>query len=513
MSLLPLIPNLKERRSIQMKGIIENYRYYFKFFLIILLFTVLSGCNGVTPSSPIINSFTVDSTIIDEGDSVTLSWTVTDATTVTINQGVGAVALSGSASVFPTETTTYTLTASNSAGSVTANVTVTVSTALQIAIDLVVNEILPDISEIELGKPYWCIKLDDPLPVGTLIEEDSGIPIKASVNIVLQEEMFFFYLDLAPGSYYAHPVKYILVDEEGNHEEYDANWWPKIAGQVPTSLVKDIPEQEDIIASNVELISPIGTVMAYVLPLIISQWSEGFIVVQGLMPTEANHSDATLTYSNGINFFNAYKNSFSTVEGLVQSDATQVLDTIDQMIEEGKSVITIYIIAHGDVDWVKLGGQWFSATQFKNKMAAYPSVTFNFILGSCHSGSFINDLSVLSNVGAVETACSSDEGAWPDYDEWGSADDVNPIDVGSEWTSSLIQAMDIITSDSDKMDTIREWAAEFSVPVTSMLICQAGYGALGYHTVLGLTTDYDFTHDLGWTSPTGYCSATPIEIP
>ena len=98
------------------------------------------------------------------------------------------------------------------------------------------------------------------------------------------------------------------------------------------------------------------------------------------------------------NFFNSYKSIFSRVEGLVQTDALQVLDTIDHMAEEGKDVITIYIIAHGGVDGIRLGGQWFTATQFKNKMAACPDVIFNFILGSCHSGSFIDDLSSLDNL-------------------------------------------------------------------------------------------------------------------
>ncbi|GAF98156.1 unnamed protein product, partial [marine sediment metagenome] len=212
------------------------------------------------------------------------------------------------------------------------------------------------------------------------------------------------------------------------------------------------------------------------------------------------------TYLNGVNFFNAYKNAFSDLEGLVQSDATQVLDTIDQMVEEGKSVITIYIIAHGDVNWVKLGGQWFSATQFKNKMAAYPDVIFNFILGSCHSGSFIDDLSTLDNVCAVETACASDEGAWPDKDAHGSSNDVNPSDVGSEWTSSLIEAMLEITQDSAKMSSIQTWASTNEVPVTSMLICQGGYGAVGAQPTLGLTNNYDFTNVLGWSTPSHYCS-------
>jgi hypothetical protein len=485
---------------------------FFTIILILIMFALINGCSPA-PSAPVITLFSADPQVIDSGATSTLTWEVSNATTVTISPGVGSVGLIGSSVISPEETITYTLTASNASGNVTASVTVTVSSALQKAIDVVVDEILPNISEIKLGEPYWCLKLDDPLPPGTLIEEDGATAAKANFNIALEREMFFFYLDLAPQSFYAHPVKYILVDEEGNHEEYDANWWPKIGGEVPVSLVKDIPELADIIAANVEPISSIGTIMDYILPELISQWTEGFIVVQGLMTTENLYNASVDTYLNVINFFNAYKNSFSTVEGLVQSQATQVLESIEQMVEEGKSVITIYIIAHGDVDLVKLGGQWFSATQFKNKMAAYPNVDFNFILGSCHSGSFINDLSTLSNMCTIETACASDEGSWPDYDVWGSAEDVNPIDVGSEWTSSLINAMDIIASDSDKMDTIKEWAYEFSVPVTSMLICQAGYGALGDNTELGLTTDYDFTHTLGWTSPTGYCSVIPINLP
>ena len=189
-----------------------------------------------------------------------------------------------------------------------------------------------------------------------------------------------------------------------------------------------------------------------------------------------------------------------------QSDASQVLDTIDQMVEEGKSVITLYIIAHGNVDYVVLGGHIFTATQFKNKMAAYPEVIFNLILGSCRSGSFIDDLSTLDNVCAIETACASDEGAYPDYDVSGSTNDVNPSDTGSEFTSSIIEAMVEITQDSAKMSSIYTWASNNEVPVTSMLICQGGYGAVGAQPTLGLTDNLDISSVLGWSTPSHYCS-------
>lgn len=478
---------------------------FFTIILILIMFGLINGC-APAPSAPVITSFSANPPVIDAGDTSTLSWEVSDATTVTISPGIGSVGLIGTFVVDPEETTTYTLTASNAAGNVTASVTVTVSSALQKAIDVVIEEILPFIPDIILGEPYWCLKLDDPLPPGTLIEEDSVNAAKLNLNIVLEREMFFFYLDLEPQAFYAHPVKYILVDEEGNHEEYDADWWPKIDGEIPASLVQDIPDEEDIIATNVEVAVSIGDIMEYILPELISQWTEGFIVVQGLMSDENLYSCAVNTYLNGINFFNAYKNAFSEVEGLVQSDATQVLNEIEQMVEGGKSVITIYIIAHGDVNWVRLGGQWFSATQFKNKMAEYPDVIFNFILGSCHSGSFIDDLSTLDNVCAVETACTTDEGAYRDYDAWGSASDINPSDVGSEWTSSLIEAMVEITQDSAKMSLIQTWASTNGVPVTSMLICQGGYGAVGAQPTLGLTDNLDFSNVMGWSTPSDYCS-------
>jgi hypothetical protein len=138
-----------------MKGINKIYKHNFKFFLIILIFLFLSSCNGGTPTSPIIHSFTADAINIDAGDSVTLNWSVSDAGTVTINPGNLTVALSGSTSVSPTSTTTYTLTATNSAGSSTATVTIIMNQSLTIQPNpiegkdsMVVNQ-LPDTNYVD----------------------------------------------------------------------------------------------------------------------------------------------------------------------------------------------------------------------------------------------------------------------------------------------------------------------------------------------------------------------------
>ena len=65
-------------------------------------------------------------TTINKGDSSNLSWTTNRAHTVSINQGIGGVALDGNRIVSPNVTTTYTLTAIGNGGQVTCATTITV---------------------------------------------------------------------------------------------------------------------------------------------------------------------------------------------------------------------------------------------------------------------------------------------------------------------------------------------------------------------------------------------------
>jgi len=76
---------------------------------------------------PVINSFTAEPSAIDRGQSSTLRWSISGATDMNIDQGVGAVQSQGSRQVFPNNSTTYTLTASGPGGTDSRSATVTVS--------------------------------------------------------------------------------------------------------------------------------------------------------------------------------------------------------------------------------------------------------------------------------------------------------------------------------------------------------------------------------------------------
>ncbi|MHB8085068.1 MAG: hypothetical protein ACYDHZ_04535 [Dehalococcoidia bacterium] len=110
-------------------------------FLLAIL-TLAAGCVTVSAppqastsssssgqAAPAITKFEVTPSSLTPGGSATLQWEITNATTVSIDQGIGTVALSGNRSITPGSSTTYKLTATNQYGSSSASTQVLVAGA------------------------------------------------------------------------------------------------------------------------------------------------------------------------------------------------------------------------------------------------------------------------------------------------------------------------------------------------------------------------------------------------
>lgn len=111
-----------------------------------LLLLGAAGCKKKTPVQPppptptatvtkpgtgpaaVINSFVAEPSTVVRGESSTLKWNVSNATEVTIDNGIGAVQPTGSRQVSPTANTTYRLTAKGPGGDAISAVTVAVTT-------------------------------------------------------------------------------------------------------------------------------------------------------------------------------------------------------------------------------------------------------------------------------------------------------------------------------------------------------------------------------------------------
>lgn len=94
----------------------------------------------ITSPRPVIASFTASTNFVLSGSPVTLSWVVTNAASVSIDNGVGVFAGgAGSIQVVPLATTLYTLTATNGSGTRTAQTFVTVDPGIPAALDMSVS--------------------------------------------------------------------------------------------------------------------------------------------------------------------------------------------------------------------------------------------------------------------------------------------------------------------------------------------------------------------------------------
>ena len=119
---------------------IRPTRSVIRFAMLALVLLALVGCRRPVatapapppppptppPAQPTV-TLQVSPTIVERGQSVTLQWSSTNATTLALAPGVGSVAPEGSTTATPADSTTYTITATGPGGSAQATARVTVS--------------------------------------------------------------------------------------------------------------------------------------------------------------------------------------------------------------------------------------------------------------------------------------------------------------------------------------------------------------------------------------------------
>ena len=76
-------------------------------------------------------TFNVEPTTIEQGKYANLTWTVTGATSISIDNGIGNVTPTGNLIIHPTQTTTYVLTVYNETSTKSALATITIISPLQ----------------------------------------------------------------------------------------------------------------------------------------------------------------------------------------------------------------------------------------------------------------------------------------------------------------------------------------------------------------------------------------------
>lgn len=313
----------------------------------------------------------------------------------------------------------------------------------------------------------WAIQEGNPHVVGFLVGEakvgdevDSetiGQQVKQSNRSTpLERNGWVFYLDEAPGAFYNHPGKILVVDETGEIMfETETNGWPTINDETPAFIQMPLEERfksEYILWNPNKILIPEYRVIN---PNIIKYLrTYGAVVVQGLTPTQNLYSEAG----------NAHDDMVTAMEGLMgaanvtavdypSNSPTDVETEVENLINSSAFMqhVTLYFIAHGGHQHMNIGGYGYTATMLKNLMDEYPETTFSVIIETCHGGSWTDYFAALSpqqpNLDMFISSTSSSKSAYPDYDSYyGVLDHNGAADQYVEFTSDFILQMEYYTN-------------------------------------------------------------------
>jgi len=107
------------------------------------------------PPKPVISAFTASPPSIERGQTSTLRWSVENATSVTIQPGMGTVQSGGSRQVYTSSSTTYTLTAKGPGGTNEAIAAVSVTAPVTTAVVPPAKKSLVDMLSAQTRDAYF----------------------------------------------------------------------------------------------------------------------------------------------------------------------------------------------------------------------------------------------------------------------------------------------------------------------------------------------------------------------
>lgn len=296
--------------------------------------------------------------------------------------------------------------------------------------------------------------------VGDVVgSETAGGDQEASFQLqAVSEAGWLFYLDEAPGAFYDHPGRLVVINK-ARQIIFDqaVQGWPTV---------------------NDDIVGPLTSREAYITATIWDKWKivripihewidvviarivrKGAVITSGLTPSQNLYAEARdvrdLMSSSFKSLMGATKvRDVKYTAGGPLPNWTAVRNAMTNLMTVEKiNHLTLYFIAHGNINLMNLGGTTFYASQLRSFILEHANTKFCIIIESCHAGSWLDGLKsggvIPSNVELIITTTSSSKSAYPDWDHTGGVvTDHNPSDVYVEWSGDFLQRMAYYTSDA-----------------------------------------------------------------
>ncbi len=297
---------------------------------------------------------------------------------------------------------------------------------------------------------------------GDLISSENPAPvagISPRQSPPMTEAGWLFYLDEQPGAFYSHPGKIFAVGQSGQILfSENTQGWPTINGTPPDYVLEKASTR---IASETNTITVYNPSHVYV-PVGIIRWPgviahlirSGAVVTNGLTPTQSLYYEASQAHDMMTNAMEDLMGvTYVQAVDYPDNTPTDVASAVSYLVNTMKvSNITMYFIAHGNIELMNVGGVYYYASTLKALIDTYPNVRFNLIFETCHGGSWTDYFQTLGaagvpNVDMSISSTSRTKGAYPDWDYSSGLTDYNAAqDEFVEFTSDFILQMEYYTA-------------------------------------------------------------------
>ena len=300
------------------------------------------------------------------------------------------------------------------------------------------------------------------LNVGDVIssEDPTAEQLQQRQSDPVNEAGWLFYLDEEPGGFYPHPGRILAISQTGKimYQE-ETEGWPKVNGQLPDVMKDPVSTRitttpnDYTVYNPAEVLIPVGIIKN---PWII-QWFfriYGAVVIDGLTPSQNLYYEATQAHLMMTDAMNDLFGSDRVRTVAYPNNTSSYINSAvsNLVLTEKVNNITLYIIAHGSIEHVNMGGYSYSCANLKALMDTYPDVRFNLIIETCRGGSWKDYFQALGATGVPNldmciTSTTRDKSAYPDWDYSDGQTDHNASeDEFVEFTSDFILQMEFWTA-------------------------------------------------------------------
>jgi hypothetical protein len=275
----------------------------------------------------------------------------------------------------------------------------------------------------------------------------------------MHEAGWLFYLDEQPGGFYSHPGRIVAIGLSGQVLfTENTQGWPTVNGVTPDFMLQKASTRIASVTTANTVYNPSQVYIPVAVirwPWVIQKWFRlyGAVTVQGLTPIQSLYYEASQVHDMMTDAMEDLMGAtFVQAVDYPNNAPADIATAVAYLVNTKKvSNITLYFIAHGNIEYMSIGGSGYWASTLKTLIDAYPNVRFNLIFETCHGGSWTDYFQALGSTGVpnVDMSISSTsrtKGAYPDWDYSNGLTDYNAAqDEFVEFTSDFILQMEHYT--------------------------------------------------------------------